>query len=217
MDVDRKLIEAIRNAMRKDERLSEQSIDVLAKDGVVELVGTVHSYRRKLAAQEIASTFEGCRDVVNRLVVKPPCVVPDEDVTNGVRAALDAHADITKEVITVSVSSGTVTLRGQVRSNWERLLAEDVALSVRGVRKVENALFVDPMGRVEDEAMSYEIKEALSSARGLKDADVHVAVTGDLAVLSGTVQALWQKETASLVARRFPVRTVRNDMVVTGP
>jgi len=217
MDVDRKLIEAIRNAMRKDERLSGQSIDVLAKNGVVELVGTVHSYRRKLAAQEIASTFEGCRDVVNRLVVKPPCVVPDEDVTNGVRAALDAHADITKEVITVSVSSGTVTLRGQVRSNWERLLAEDVALSVRGVRKVENALFVDPMGRVEDEAMSYEIKEALSSARGLKDADVHVAVTGDLAVLSGTVQALWQKETASLVARRFPVRTVRNDMVVTGP
>jgi osmotically-inducible protein OsmY len=213
---DEELLGRIRNALLLTETLSEHPIEVSVANGIATLEGTVQSYRRKLVAQEITVSFDGCRGVVNELKVKPPGSFPDDDVANHVRAALDAHADITKEVITVSVSDGVATLNGSVSSEWERSVAEDVALSARGVRSVQNLLVVDLVGEIEDEALSHNIHEALKWARGLRDSEIQVAVTGDAAVLSGEVEQLWQKETAATVARRFRIRQLRNDIVVTG-
>jgi len=60
------------------------------------------------------------------------------------------------------------------------------------------------------------MQAALSYSRGLRDQGIDVAVVGDTAVLSGEVRELWHKEMAETVARRFRVREVRNDIVVTG-
>jgi osmotically-inducible protein OsmY len=216
MITDEELVGRIRNALLVNEALSERPIEVSVANGIVTLQGTVQTHRRKLAAQEIAASFDGCRGVVNELNVEPPRLFADEDVAKHVCAALDAHADITKEVIMVSVTNGLVTLNGNVSSEWERTIAEDVALSARGVRSVQNLLVVDLAGEIEDQALSHNICEALKWARGLRDSDIRVAVTGDTAVLSGEVERLWQRETAETVARRFRVRDLRNEIVVTG-
>jgi osmotically-inducible protein OsmY len=213
---DEELVGRIRNALLLNEVLSEHPIEVSVANGIATLEGTVQTYRRKLAAQEVAASFDGCRGVVNELKVEPSALSPDDEVANHVRAALDAHADITKEVVTVSVTGGVATLNGRVGSNWERTLAEDVALSARGVRSVQNLLTVDLPGEIEDQALSHNIREALKWARGLRDSEIQVAVTGDMAVLSGEVEQLWQKETAATVARRFRICKFRNDIVVTG-
>ncbi|MGD2110208.1 MAG: BON domain-containing protein, partial [Phycisphaerae bacterium] len=214
MTKDKELTGRIQQAMLDDDRLSGQPIELTTRKGVVTLRGTVQSHRRKLAAQEIAASFGGCRDVINELTVEPTSAVPDEEVANNVRAALDAHADVTQEVITVSASNGTVTLNGNIASEWERTVAEDVAMSARGVRSVQNLLVVDLVREIEDQALSHNIREALKWARGLRDIDIHVAVTGDTAVLSGEVQQLWQKEAAAVVTRRFRIHTLRNDITV---
>jgi osmotically-inducible protein OsmY len=216
MKEDEELVGRINRAMLGDDRLSGQRIDVGAVSGVVTLRGTVQSYRRKLAAHEIAASFEGCRDVVNELRVEPGSAVPDERVATHARTALEAHADITNEVIAVSVIDGVATLRGHVAGEWERSVAEDVALSARGVRSIQNLLVVDLAREIEDQALSQNIREALKWTRGLRDADIHVAVTGDTAVLSGEVAELWQKEAAAMVIRRFRIRSLRNDIMVTG-
>jgi osmotically-inducible protein OsmY len=216
MTENEELVGRIRQAMLDDERLSGQPIDLTAEGGIVTLRGSVQSYRRKLAAHEIAASFDGCRDVINELTVEPASAVPDEQVTNHARAALDSHADITNEVIAVSASDGVVTLNGHVASEWERSIAEDVAMSARGVRSVQNLLVVDLAREIEDQALSHNIREALKWARGLRDVDIQVAVTGDTAVLSGEVGQLWQKETAAAVVRRFRIHRLRNDIVVTG-
>ena len=205
----------IKRALFRDGRLSEQSVSVMVRQGVVTLAGSVQSYRRKLAAQEIAASFEGCRDVVNRLTVHPVSPLPDDQVAEYVRQSLEAHADITKEVITVSVRRGIVTLTGHVSNPFERLIAEDIALSVRGVRSVENLLSVDLDSAIEDEALCREIQSALSLARGLRDVNLRVAVSANTAVLSGTVGELWQKETAESVVRRFRPWSIRNEIVVS--
>jgi osmotically-inducible protein OsmY len=211
---DEELVRRVKNAFLHDARLSEYSIQVRIENGIATLEGTVQTHRRKLAAQEVAASVDGCRGVVNELEVEPPGSFPDDDVAHHVRAALDAHADITKEVITVSVSAGRVTLNGRVGSNWERTLAEDIALSARGVRSVQNLLTVDLAGEIEDEALSREIQEALSYTRGLRETGVQVAVAGNTAVLSGEVSGLWQKEAAEAVVRRFRVTQVRNELLV---
>jgi len=216
MRIDEVLRGQIKQAFMLDDRLSEQSIEVTVHDGTARLAGAVQSHNRKLAAQLIAASFEGCRSVVNELEVKPPGHVSDERIADYVRAALDAHADITMETIAVSVSNGVTTLSGSAASHWERTLAEDVALGSKGVCAVKNLLVVNLDDQIEDEALCHEIRAALAYTRGLRDADLRVAINGDTAVLAGEVPALWQKETAEAVARRFRVSEVRNDIIVTG-
>jgi osmotically-inducible protein OsmY len=81
---------------------------------------------------------------VNRLTVDPKTPRPDREVVKNVKCSLDASADVTADVVNATVTNGSVSLSGAVRSPWERLIAEDVARSAKGVRNVENLLVVDP-------------------------------------------------------------------------
>ncbi len=211
---DKELSERILSALLSNESLSAHPVEVSVAGGIATLRGSVQSHRRKLMAQEIAAAFEGCRGVINELVVSPPGRVSDDDVARHVRAAMEAHADITKETITVSVSNGVVTLNGSASSHWERTQAEDIALGSKGVGDVKNLLLVDLDEQIEEEALAREIRATLAQTRGLIDADIRVAVSGSTAVLSGEVPTLWQKETAESVALRFRVSHVRNEITV---
>ena len=211
---DQQLAALVHAALLRDERLSAQPINVSVQDRMVRLSGIVQSFRRKLVAQEIAAHFEHVRDVRNALTVEPAFVNADHEVATYVRSSLDAHADITKEAITVGVDAGKVTLTGHVASRWERSLADDIARSARGVRDVQNLLVINEFEKSVDEQMSAQICVALSHARGLRDADIHVAISDTAVVLSGEVQHLWQKETAQSVTERFRPVTIQNEIVV---
>lgn len=216
MPTDTELAKLIKHANFRDEGLSSQPIGISVSKGIVTLNGSVQTYRRKLVAHEIASSFEGCRDVINELIVEPPGSISDEETANNVRAVLDAHADITKETIAVSATAGIVSLNGNVGSQWERLIAEDVARSARGVKDVQNFLVVDFPTKMEDKRLKQDIEAAFSHARGLKDRNIHVAVSEGAIVLSGEVLNLTQKEMAERVIRQFRFREIRNDLLVTG-
>jgi osmotically-inducible protein OsmY len=211
---DDELVEDVRRLLIQDGQLAEHPIHVEANRGIITLAGSVLSYRRKQLAGRIAASVHGCRTVINNLEVRPTGTVADAEIVEHVRAALRAHADITKAAITVNTSMGTVTLHGTVGSAWERAIAEDVALSCRGVRRVSNNLIIDPVIKVEDGAIAREITTALSHTAGLQNAQVRVAVSGGTVVLSGEVEELWQRERAEEVAERYRLISVRNDIEV---
>ena len=93
MTPDQKVTRCVKEAFVRDQRISGQRIEVSAQDGIVALRGSVQSYRRKLAAEEIAVSVHDCHGVVNELAVTPAQPLPDEGVGNLVRTLLDAHAD----------------------------------------------------------------------------------------------------------------------------
>ena len=200
MDGDRDLEEAVRKAMVYDKRVSSQPIEISVKDAIVYLTGTVQSYGRAVAAYEVAASVPGVREVSNRLVVEPPGDLRDDEVANYVRAALDAHSEVMKAAITVSVSGGVATLEGSVCDTWQHAVAEDVARSARGVRDVCNRLVVDFLEQINDEEMSYEIQSAIRHICGLSGAGIKVAVNNRAVVLSGTVTMLPAKEHAERLA-----------------
>jgi osmotically-inducible protein OsmY len=214
MDEDRKLEEAVRKAMVYDKRLSSQPIEISVKEAIVYLTGTVPFYGRAIAAYEVAASVPGVREVSKRLVVEPPGNLTDNEVANYVRAALDAHAEVLKEAITVSVSGGVATLEGSVRDTWQHALAEDIARSARGVRDVHNRLAVDLEQQINDEEISYVIQSAIRHLCGRSGTDVKVAVSDRAVVLSGTVATLPTKEHAERLARIHGALNVRNDIQV---
>lgn len=213
---DQELVKLIESDLLNDSRLASNPVQVSAKDGVVTLEGTVQSHRRRLLAHEIAACYEGVRDVVDQLDVVPFAPASDEEIAAHVRAALDASAEITKQTVAVAVSGGKVTLTGNAGSYWERAIAEDVARSTHGVRDVHNLLRVNLESKVDDSELGSAVSAALHRSRGLKDAELAVAVSNGQIVLSGEVAALWQKEMAGKVALQFGAMYVRNEIVVEG-
>ena len=211
---DMKLAERIESALMRNKRLSAQPIRVIVKNGSVTLEGGVQTYRRKLAAQEIAAGFDGCRHVTNNIEVRPPERLPDSKIASYVRRALRVHADLEKESVTVSVKEGVVSLKGNVSTQWERAIAEDVARSAIGVREVQNLLFIDPDAVAENVSICEEIKRVFSQTRGLKGEKIDVALGAGILVLSGSVNELWKKEMVESVANRFGLLQIRNDIVV---
>jgi osmotically-inducible protein OsmY len=214
MDTDHDLEEDVRKAMVYDKRLSSQPIAISVKDAIVCLTGTVQSYGRAVAAYQVAASVPGVREVSKHLVVEPPGDLRDDEVANFVRTTLDAHSEVMKPAITVSVSGGVVTLEGSVRDTWQYAVAEDVARSARGVRDVRNRLVVDLQEQVNDDEVSYEIQSAIRHICGRLGAGIKVAVNQRAVVLSGTVATLPTKENAERIARNYGALNLRNDIEV---
>ena len=184
MTNDIELASRIESALLKDSRLSGQPIGIRVKNGEVTLEGWVQTFRRKLAAQEIASSFEGCRHVSNKIEVRPPEPMPDIKIASYVRRGLRLHADLAKESVTVSVREGIASLKGNVSSQWERTIAEDVARSAIGVRDVQNVLVIDPAAVMKNVHICEEIKNVLSQTRGLINERIDVALGAGTLVYS---------------------------------
>ena len=214
MTHDEALVELIRSAVLKDGRLSSQPLDISVRDGRVWLKGSVQSFSRKRTADEIVGDCDGVLEVFNQLEVVSPGPTSDAQIAEAVRAALEAHPDITKEAITVSVDQGIVTLRGNTTSESGRLLAEDVAIAATGVRGIHNLLFSNSTERTDDVAFAREILTAIHLTHGLSDVQVRVAVAGNTVVLSGRVGASWQKRRAGSIAMRFRLNHLRNEILV---
>jgi len=116
------------------------SIDVEVTNGVVILNGAVSSLSAKRLAGVLAWWVPGSRDVVNGLEVSPPEEDNDDEVMDAVRLVLEKDPFVDAAQIRVDCRNFTVTLEGVVKSEAERLMAEEDCWYVFRVDRVVNLL-----------------------------------------------------------------------------
>lgn len=122
----------------KDKRLTVQ----VAKQ-VVTLEGTVDSPAQKRAAEDIAIQAPGVQNLVSQLTVADGQAGPesvDDRLARRVEFELYSTKAVSLKTVQIRSQDGTVVLSGSVPSRAEKLLAEKVAQSVEGVKKVVNNL-----------------------------------------------------------------------------
>lgn len=109
------------------------------------------------------------------------------------------------EQILVRVADGRVTLQGQVESENQKALAEELAGSATGVRSISNELVIRlPISPVD---IQHKIEEAFKRAAEI-DADnitVELAPNGTI-VLSGAVRSPAEREEADRIAAAAEAR-----------
>ncbi|WP_339080509.1 BON domain-containing protein [Pseudomonas sp. TMP9] len=140
--------------------------------------------------------------------------------------ALNRH--LNPFTIDVDVESGSAKLTGKVETDVERDLAEQIALGIEGVTKVDNQLTLDPdfeakagsepsmSQRFDDATLVATVKSKLLWNSNTEGLDIDVSAVNGMVSLNGSAQTAEAKELAGrLAANTDGVREVNNLLSVS--
>ncbi|HKE94144.1 MAG TPA: BON domain-containing protein [Povalibacter sp.] len=143
----------------------------------------------------------------------------DASLTASVKSALISNDATKARQINVETKDGVVQLSGFVDSSAAKSAAETTAMSVEGVKQVQNRLLIRDGNRstgqaVDDTVIAAKVKGELAGKAGLGTAsDVNVEVNSGVVELSGFVATPDEKAKAGEVARGINgVKDVRNNI-----
>jgi hyperosmotically inducible periplasmic protein len=128
---------------RRSAELKDKHIDVQVKSRIVTLGGALETPAQKYSAEQIAWQAGGVQGVMDNISVTIGPAAPetvDEKLARRVEFELYSTKAFSLKTMQIHVDKGTATLTGNVSSRAERLLAEKVAQSIEGIRKVVNNL-----------------------------------------------------------------------------
>jgi osmotically-inducible protein OsmY len=117
-------------------------IDIVVRDGVLELFGQTLSLSHKRLVDALAWWVPGVRDVVNEIEVVPPEADNEGEIADAVRIVLEKDPLVHADQIGVRVHNHTVTLTGLAGTAQERHMAELDCWYLTGVDDVINEIAV---------------------------------------------------------------------------
>ncbi|MGA9768667.1 MAG: BON domain-containing protein [Blastocatellia bacterium] len=144
----------ILESFARSRELGGSNIEVKVENRAVTLSGSVDTPAQKNGAEQTAGAVDGVSGVTNNLTVTNPQAATEPPASAS--ASADPGLDLAKRVkfelyetgafdtltMNAKAEDGLVTLSGTVRTRAEQLLAERVAQSVPGVKKVTSELKV---------------------------------------------------------------------------
>jgi osmotically-inducible protein OsmY len=144
---DQQVIDEIRSRYaRADHVHNPAEIAVSVKAGMVTLRGTVNSPVQSRLAADIARSVPGVRAVDNELLIDPRDHSEDAEIRGAALQALISSPDVPEDAIDVTVANGWLTLRGQVKHQYESDAAFEAASGLPGVGGMTNKIVVVTAG-----------------------------------------------------------------------
>ena len=140
---DTDIASAALDALQARVDVPHEKIKLAVKDGWITLEGNVDWYYQKNAAELAVKYLVGAvKGVTDSIKVKPH--VSTIEVKDKIEDALKRSAEIDARRINVQAADGKVTLRGNVRSWFEKVEAGTAAWAAPGVTEVNNQISVVP-------------------------------------------------------------------------
>ena len=206
----------VQNAIKWEPLLHAAEIGVTADDGIVTLSGVVDSYSKKYEAENAAKNVAGVKAVVEEIKVTFYSNLQertDKEVAYEVVSALKNSWLIPDDNINVKVEGGWVTLHGKIGWNYQKEMIKTLVGKQTGVKGVSNDIQID--SETDATIEKRDIEDALRRNWSINADHIHVAVEGSSVILSGTVDAWYQRNEAERIAWNAPgVRKVDNRLVI---
>lgn len=144
----------------------------------------------------------------------------DSWLTLKTKMALLADERVSSLDVSVKTQKGVITLRGKVENEGARHAAEEIALNIKGQKKVVNQLTVVPKAARkvvdrQDDQIVKDVEKSIKNDARLKKADISVRADKGIVTLTGKAPSLETSVRASEVTRRVSgVRAVRNEVKI---
>ena len=145
MLTDSSLEDAVLAGLDLDPRIPDsKEIAVSADDGMVVLRGDVESFGQRRAAAEDARKVEGVSEVNNQLKVNliDADRREDDEIRGVALQALIWDTEVPSDSVDVKVQDGWITLKGDVRYQFQSDAAYDDVATLYGVYGVTNEIKV---------------------------------------------------------------------------
>ncbi len=143
---------------------------------------------------------------------------PNNILESDVKSELDWDPILDSTQIVVKADDGRVTLSGAVPTYYDSVLASDDALSVGGVKAVDNQLMIGLVGEsIADADVAAACLAALDRDRLVPAGQITVSVSDGWVTLAGTVRHHYQRQAANhAVSRVDGVRGITDAIVISG-
>lgn len=227
--------------------LNPFDIDTEVHNGVATLRGTVESDVERDLAEELALGVDGIREVKNELAVSPDALqkdakqqhasgerdfiqkVEDANVTAQIKSQLLWNSSTEGLAIDVDTRNAVVTLSGNVASEAEADLAEQIARNTDNVVDVNNKLKVggelttvsakaerktnEISQDVSDGWITTKVKSALMYNRNVDGSDINVETNNGVVTLQGKTDSDFERQKAIDIARSVKgVKSVKAEL-----
>jgi hyperosmotically inducible protein len=140
----------VQNKIQKEANINQ--LQVRSEEGKVILEGVASTLKDKYEAEKVAKK-ELKQDVENHIAVSSQNRADEEigvDVAAKIRQDSTSYGSNVFDSLNVQVKEGVVTLTGKVRNAYLFDVAEEAAMEVAGVRKVDNKIEVLPPSQNDD-------------------------------------------------------------------
>jgi len=215
MPTDAQLTAAVHDVLAADRRLAPSEVTVHVQQGEVTLHGLVPSYYQKHIAAQAAHDVVGVAGVTNGLAVRT-AQRDDADIQADVQLQLNTDVLLAPGSLGVRSHHGTVTLTGNVNSDFVKLHVTTVTSHVKGIRNIVNSITVNSEWYT-DATIERRIKDFLASnaeTQGVAD-QIRVAVNQAVVTLTGRVNFWSERAAAGEVAfKTVGVHRIDNQLVV---
>jgi osmotically-inducible protein OsmY len=147
MSNDDVIVDEIRAALEEDPRLPHPAeVAVSEQAGTVTLRGTVASPSQRRAAVQIAKTVHGVRDVEDDLRVDLRDRFDDDQIRGVAIQALMSDPEVPDDRIEVTVADAWLTLKGEVKHQYESNAAFEAVSGIQDVGGITNEIRVITAG-----------------------------------------------------------------------
>jgi osmotically-inducible protein OsmY len=205
MRSDQQIRAEVQETLDQDPKISARDIAVAVRNSVVTLAGFVRAFGEKSRAEADARRVAGVLGIANDIEVRLPLFEgkPDPEIAREVLAGIMREMPTVSEQVLVRVADGQVTLQGQVESEDQKTLAEELAGSARGVRSIRNEMVIRlPIPPIDIQRL---IEKAFKRAAEIdaNNITVEIAPHGTI-VLSGVVRSPAHRQEAERIAAAAP-------------
>ena len=177
--MDQELRQNVIDELNFEPSVNAAHIGVGVDDGVVILSGHVSSYAEKVAAEQAVRRIRGVRGVALEIEVRYPNhkQTADDEIAKRALSIVAWDALVPRDAVNVTVEKGWVTIRGEVRWQWQKRTVEDAIRRLSGVVGIINLVVVKPDVAAAD--VQEKIERALARNAQMEAKAIKVKVVAD--------------------------------------
>jgi osmotically-inducible protein OsmY len=217
MKTDSELKCDVENELKWEPSVNEAHIGVVANNCVITLSGHVATFAEKYAAEKASKRVYGVKAVADEIDVKLLGLKKptDEDIAQACIIALKNNTSVPDENIKITISSGRVSLSGELEWQYHRDAAMNAVRFLPGVVSISNQMTVK--SRVSPKDLLDKIKSAFHRSADIDARRITIDAIDGKVTLHGNVRSWAEKEEAQDVAWAAPGVMAVDNMITVSP